>query len=77
MAFEAGRMTAAERWEPAYPEDGDASFPGLTFFHLLLGHRSTEELKIAYADCILRGRDKESLLNAVFPKQASQVWMVA
>jgi hypothetical protein len=65
-----------ERWAPG--EDGTSApaFPGLTFLQLLFGYRSLAELDYAFADCVVTGEVGRVLLDALFPKQASNVWPV-
>jgi len=77
LAFREGRLETVEPWQPASSEDGDAGFPGLTFLHLLFGHRSTEELRQTYADCGVWSDAASVLLPALFPKKASCVWPLA
>jgi hypothetical protein len=75
IVFRNGRVAKVERWEPGRPEEREsAAFPGLTFVHLLFGHRSLEELEHLYADCHADGDEARVLLKALFPKQASLVW---
>jgi hypothetical protein len=77
LAFANGRVAAAEPWaEPEYHEAG-ASFPPLTFLHLLLGHRSLADLERAYPDCRARTEEARVLLDALFPPRPSLVWPVA
>lgn len=75
LSFEQGRLAAVEPWMPS-GDEGMGRFPDLTFLQLLFGYRSLSELDMAYADCFatLEGR---LLLNAIFPKQASEIWCVA
>ncbi len=86
LAFEQGAFVAVEPWNPGWrgepwvearPEGGDAAFPGLTFLQLLFGFRSLDELKYAFPDCWTGGDGPRALLEALFPKQASNVWHVS
>jgi len=72
MAFKRGRVTAAEPWEPG--DKASASFPFLTFLHILLGHHSLDELASVYPDSGPRGDEARLLLETLFPKMPSQVW---
>ena len=72
MAFKRGRVTAAEPWEPG--DKASASFPFLTFLHILLGHQSLDELASVYPDSGPRGDEARLLLETLFPKMPSQVW---
>jgi len=76
MAWEKGRLASVEKWDAASGEDGQAAFPGLTFLHLLFGHRSLAELKHAHTDCWTSGDEAPVVLDALFPKRPSNVWPV-
>lgn len=76
MKFEKGRIAeigsfAAKDWE-----DGDAFFPDLTFLHLLFQSRSLDELRESYTDCMAK-IDARALLNAMFPRSPSAVWVIS
>jgi hypothetical protein len=78
LVLERGRLAAVEPWQaPDTNEMGSAGFPALTFLQLLFGYRSLDELRHAYADCYANGDINHALLNALFPKQASNLWPVA
>ncbi len=78
LEFETGRLVKVEAWQPTpHGHSGDAAFPGLTFLQLLFGYRSMEELNYAFADCWWDKDQVLGLLNALFPKQPSDVWPVA
>ncbi|MFN2227217.1 MAG: GNAT family N-acetyltransferase [Anaerolineae bacterium] len=77
LAFEEGRLVRAEPWQPKNAEDGKALFPDLTFLQLLFGYRSLEELDDAFADCGTRDDGSRLLLEALFPRQSSDVWPVS
>jgi hypothetical protein len=75
LAFESGRLASVEEWRPEpVGHSGGAAFPGLTFLQLLLGYRSLEELTYAFPDCTASGDVPWALLNALFPKQGSDIW---
>lgn len=77
LAFAGGRLIAAEPWAPETPMSGSAAFPELTFLQLLFGYRALGELEYAFADCWVRQPEARPVLDALFPKQASNVWGVA
>jgi hypothetical protein len=77
LKFEQGRLNAVEEWRNTQVEDGSASFPELTFLHLLFGRMSLEELEEAFVDCMARTDEARALLNSLFPKRVSNVWPVA
>jgi hypothetical protein len=78
IAFEKGKLTASEPYKPAPAgHSGNALFPELTFLQLLLGYRSLDELRYAFADCGAYGDEVNAVLNTLFPKQASLVWPIS
>ncbi|MCP3983581.1 MAG: hypothetical protein GY723_04290 [bacterium] len=68
LLWQKGRLVRATPWRPSTEEPGDAAFPDLTFLHLLLGHRSIEELEAAFPDVQVK---EPGLLEALFPKRGS------
>jgi hypothetical protein len=70
LAFERGRLTAAERWRKPVWGEGMAAYPPLVFVQSLFGYRSLHELRAIYPDVWAEG-DATALLNALFPKRAS------
>ncbi len=77
LGLDRGRLSRVEPWQPGTTEEGKAVFPYLTFLQLLFGHRSLEELGYAFADCGVRDHRTWLLLQALFPKQPSDVWPVS
>jgi len=78
MVFENGKLAAVETWEPnPQGHSGDAAFPNLTFLQLLFGYRSLDELKYAFADCSYSSDEVYALLNALFPKQTSDILAIS
>lgn len=73
LQWEAGRLQAITPYEAKHSEDGDVSFPDLTFLELLFGYRSYEELHHAFADCFTDLAEAEVLVNILFPKRPSHV----
>lgn len=78
LGFEEGRLVKAEPWKP-FPQghSGEAAFPGLTFLQLLVGYRSIQELKNAFVDCWTENDEIQALLEALFPRQPSDVTPVS
>jgi hypothetical protein len=74
MVFRSGRLAQVDHWEPERNES--AAFPGHTFLHLLFGHRSLADLQLAYSDCYARDGEAHLLLEALFPKRPSAVWVL-
>ena len=77
LAFEKGRLVKIEPYQPQPASfSGQAGFPGRTFWCLLFGYNTIDELRTVFIDCWADGEAK-SLLGYLFPKQASNVWPVA
>ncbi len=78
LMIEDGRINIIEAWAPAMlPDEGDASFPGLTFLEALFGYRSCKELKDFLADCFWEEEETGILLDALFPKKVSDLFPIA
>jgi GNAT superfamily N-acetyltransferase len=76
LAFEDGRLAAAEPWRSTPADGSSAEFPDLTFLQLLFGYRTLEELDYAFADCWAKNAEVRALLNVLFPKLPSWAWGV-
>lgn len=75
LALEQGKLTTIEEWKPE--EKGtSAAFPGLTFLHLLFGHRTLDEIKHLFVDC-WANNEARVLLGVLFPKKPSSFWAVS
>ncbi len=78
MVLEKGRLAIVEDYRPTpVGHTGDAGFPNLTFLQLVFGHRTLEEIRYAYPDCWTDREEIRGLLEAMFPKQASDLWPVS
>lgn len=77
LAFHQGGLCASEVWKPTPDERGAAAFPDLTFLQLLFGYRTLEELRYAFADCWVANDATQAVLEALFPRQDSDVWPIA
>jgi hypothetical protein len=78
IKFEEGRLSETAGWKPTpHGHSGEAAFPGLTFTQLLFGYRTFQELQYAFPDCLSNENAASTLLEALFPKRASDVWPVA
>jgi len=77
LAFERGELTTAEPWTPDAKNEGDISFPNLTFLQVLFGHRTLDELKRSYADCWWNNDRARVLVSTLFPKKPSQFLPIA
>jgi hypothetical protein len=75
LRFTNGRLADIETWQPATKNFGKAAYPGLTFYHLLFGHRTQEELEHAFADCF-SADELKPVLRVLFPKQPSEIWPI-
>lgn len=78
IGIENGRLTKIESYVPSpVGHSGDAAFPGLTFYQLLFGYRSLDELAYAFADCWYEKEEIFGVLSALFPKKSSNLWPIA
>jgi len=72
LAFEHGRLTAAEDWRKSLYGEGKAGFPPLVFLQALFGYRSLDELRYCYAD-VWAEQDAAPLLETLFPARSSRL----
>lgn len=78
MAFDKGRLMVVEAWKPTpVGHAGNAAFSPHTFLQLLFGYRSVEMLKASFVDCWTDRDEIHVLLNALFPRQPSDVWPIS
>jgi hypothetical protein len=81
MVLEKGRLVTIETWSPELLRheglSGNAGFPPHTFLQLLFGYRTLESLKASFADCWTDRDEIHALLEALFPRQPSDVWPVS
>ena len=78
MVFERGKLITIEAYEPTpYGHAGNAGFPPYTFLQLLFGYRSMEMLKSSFADIWTDKDEYHVLLDALFPRQPSDIWPVS
>ena len=81
VVLEKGKLVTVEAWspEPLRHEglSGNAGFPPHTFLQLLFGYRNLEMLKASFADCWTDRDEIHALLEALFPKQPSDVWPIS
>lgn len=57
--------------------EAHAAFPPLTHLHLIFGHRSMAELQHAFADCYTKNEETKHLLDSLFPKKPSNIWVIS
>ena len=77
LVFHQGCLRTSEEWKPTPDERGMAAFPDLTFLQLVFGYRTLEELRYAFADCWVTNDETQAVLEAIFPRQDSNVWPIA
>jgi hypothetical protein len=78
MVFEKGRLVQADGYKPfPYGHEGNAGFPPHSFLQLLFGYRSLDLLKASFADIWTDKDEYHVLLDALFPRQPSDLWPVA
>jgi hypothetical protein len=75
IVLENGRLAVIEPWQPTVEDQGNTSFPDLTFLHLVFGYRTLDEIKKMYADCSANP-EQAVILKAMFPKRPSLVWQI-
>ncbi|MEM7112906.1 MAG: GNAT family N-acetyltransferase [Chloroflexota bacterium] len=73
LTFEAGKIKAVSPYTAEDYHDADALFPELTFYHLLFGHRTLEEIRTIWPDCYTLNSQAAVLLNILFPKRPSWI----
>jgi GNAT superfamily N-acetyltransferase len=76
LVFDGGRLTAVQPWDPA-GQRASASFPDRTFTKLLVGYQNTDELCASFPDCRINSDEARLLLDTLFPKQSSHIWVLA
>jgi hypothetical protein len=76
MKFESGKLCEVTSWKPGVNEDVSASFPDLTFLHLVFGYRTLDDLRHIFADC-WTSDEARPLLYALFPKKESHVQVLS
>jgi hypothetical protein len=72
MLFDQGKLKIVDTWQPDSRNEGDLRFPNLTFYQLLFGHRTLDELNKSYADCFWHKDETRMLASTLFPRKASQ-----
>jgi hypothetical protein len=78
IVLEKGKLVTIESWKPTpMGHSGDAGFPPHTFLQLVFGYRSLDMLKASFVDCWTDKNEIHVLLNAIFPRQPSDVWPVS
>jgi predicted N-acetyltransferase YhbS len=74
LTFANGQLAEIADFLPPSFREAGASFPELTFYYLLLGSRTFEELEYVFPDCFVRKQSDLALLNVLFPKIPSSIW---
>lgn len=78
LLLEKGKLATIEAYRPEpVGHAGNAAFPGLTFLQLLFGYRSLAEIRYAFPDCWTDNDEINGLLNAMFPRQSSDIMPVS
>ena len=76
LQFNQGRLAAAEPWRPPdYGDHAHAGCPTDVFHQLLFGYRSLADLRAIYPD-VWAAEEAALLIDILFPKQPSTVWML-
>jgi Acetyltransferase (GNAT) domain len=76
MVFDQGRLQTAEdhRFEP-YDNTNKGGFPPNVFLRLVFGYSSLDDLRAAFPDVGVQGREIELLVNTLFPKSVSRTFV--
>ncbi len=79
MTFENGKIKSVEPWDKPERDDASVHFPDLTFLKVLFGHRSFEEIDLAFTDSYVSWKQEEAgpLVKILFPKKPSRVLELA
>jgi hypothetical protein len=78
MVIEKGKMVTFEAWKPTpVGHAGDTAFPPYTFLQLLFGYRNMDMLKASFADIWTDKDEFHILLDALFPRQPSDLWPIS
>ena len=77
IKFDKGRITEIRNLTYAELEKPQAEFPPFTFLHLVFGHRTVRELRDIHIDCMVNKEVTANLIDALFPKQVSDVWPIS
>ncbi len=73
LKFTRGKIKRIETYIPQKWDDAEAAFPNFTFFHLIFGWKSMDDLRSIFPDCWVK-EEKRGFLDALFPKQLSNIW---
>ncbi len=77
LDFKNGQIKAIQNLSHDALDDPAATFPPLTFLHLVFGYRTMAELDHTYTDCSVKDAEMGNLVNALFPKKSSLVWPIS
>ena len=77
LRFDRGVLADCRNLPPADLNDVAAGFPGLTFLQILFGYHSLDQVRGAFPDCWVDEDKCRPLLEALFPRQASNVWPIS
>ncbi len=73
-----GKLETIEAWKPTpVGHAGNEAFPPHTFLQLLFGYRNMDMLKLSFADVWTHGAELQAVLDALFPRQPSDLWPVS
>lgn len=78
LVLEKGRLATIEAWKPTpLALSGNVAFPPHTFLQLLFGFRTTDMLRSSFPDIWADREEIFVLLDALFPRQPSDLWPVS
>jgi hypothetical protein len=70
LCFSTGRLVEVR---PSGPAQGEINFPPLTFIPVLFGHRTVEQMRLAYPDVSVNGSVR-MVFDTLFPPMASFIY---
>ena len=77
MTFENGRITGIQELVGDALAKSSVEFPHLTFLQVLFGWRNLSEVRYLFPDCSWRNDEVKVLVDALFPRKASDVWPIS
>ncbi len=78
LVIEKGKLVTIEAYKPTpVGHEGQAAFPPYTFLQLLFGYRNMDMLKASFVDCWTDKDEFHVFLDALFPRQPSDLWPIA
>ncbi len=78
LVINKGKFEVIEAWTPTpVGHAGEVGFPPHTFLQLLFGYRNMDMLMHSFADVWVDRPELQAVLDALFPRQPSDLWPVS